>query len=114
MPITEEANAPVKVQIVQEEKAPVERRTVPVTVNVGQVPIPVAPLSNKRIQCILSVTAANVFLCTSQSQAQQVSTTYAAGAQLIAGVYTLQGTGEFWLVASQGNVPVGIISEYEV
>jgi hypothetical protein len=103
-----------KVEVVNTQTAPLERRSVPVSFSVGQVPQLIAPLSNKRIQLILSVTGANAFLCTSQSQAGQVSSTYNAGAALQPGVYTLMGTGEFWIVASQGTVVVGVIAEYEV
>lgn len=105
---------PILVQVVNEQTAPVERRSVPVTFNVGQVPVNIAPYSNKRIKLILSVTAVNAFLCTSQAQAGQVTVTYNAGAALAIGVYELVGSGEFWLAASQGNVVVGVIAEYEI
>lgn len=113
MPTETEDSPPVRVRIVETEQAPVERSTIPVSFAVNQIPVMVAPLSNKRVKCILSVTGANVFLCTSQSQALNVSTTYNAGAALVQGVYELNGTGELWLVASQGTTVVGVISEYE-
>jgi hypothetical protein len=114
MVAAKEQTDPILVQVVNEQTAPVERRSVPVSFSVGQVPVNIAPFSNKRIKLILSVTGANVFLCTSQAQALQVSTTYNAGAALVTGVYELVGSGEFWIVASQGTVVVGVIAEYEV
>lgn len=114
MPAEKEQPDPIKVVVVNEQKAPVERRSVAVSFTVAQVPVNIAPYSDKRIQLTLSVTGANAFLCTSQAQAGQVTNTYNSGAALTTGVYTLVGTGEFWLVASQGNVVVGVIAEYEV
>jgi hypothetical protein len=114
MVAAKEQTEPILVQVVNEQTAPVERRSIPVSFNVGQAPINIAPYSNKRIKLILSVTAVNAFLCTSQAQAGQVTTTYNAGAALAVGVYELVGTGEFWIIASQGNVVVGVIAEYEV
>ncbi len=113
MPTQTDESPPIKVQVVETEQAPVERSTVPASFAVAQNPVMVAPLSNKRTKCVLSVTGSNVFLCTSQSQALNVSTTYNAGAALVQGVYELNGTGELWLVASQGTTVVGVISEYE-
>ena len=114
MPAAKEQTDPILVQVVSEQTAPIERRTTAITFVVNQVPVNIAPYSNKRIKLILSVTAVNAFLCTSQAQAAQVTTTYNAGAALAVGVYELVGSGEFWLVASQGNVVVGVIAEYEV
>ena len=114
MVAAKEQTDPILVQVVNEQTAPVERRSVPVSFTVNQVPVNIAPYSNKRIKLILSVTAVNVFLCTSQAQALQVTTTYNAGAALAVGVYELVGSGEFWLVASQGTPLVGVIAEYEV
>lgn len=113
MPTQTDESPPIRVKVVQEEQAPVERSTIPASYAVGQTPVLIAPYSNRRIKCILSVTGANVFICTSQAQAQNVTTTYNAGAALVQGVYELIGTGEFWLVASQGTTVVGVISEYE-
>ncbi len=114
MAAAKEQTDPILVQVVNEQTAPVERRSIPATFNVGQNPINIAPYSDKRIHIILSVLAVNAFLCTSQAQAGQVTSTYNAGAALAVGVYELVGSGEFWLVASQGNVVVGVIAEYEV
>lgn len=113
MVAAKEQTEPILVKVVDTETAPVERRTTAITFTVAQVPQLIAPYSNKRIHLILSVTGANAFLCTSQAQAGQVTTTYNAGAALTTGVYEIVGSGEFWIVASQGNVVVGVIAEYE-
>jgi hypothetical protein len=120
-----EDGPPVKVHVVNTvettytEPAPVEKRTVVRTYAVAQTPIEIGPISRKKIQTILTVTGANVYLCSSQTDAQQIGQgSYTGdigdGAQLVAGIYPpILGSGQLWLVASQGTTNVSVITEYE-
>lgn len=118
----ETASKPVKVQIVQEEKAPVERRTNMATFIPGAVPQNILGLSNKRIQAIINVVpiatgnTGQAFLLKDYAAGQQVASGYeGTGSILGPGTFTVVGTGEFWLAATGlTNYAVGVVAEYEI
>lgn len=112
---------PVKVTIVNEQRAPVERRTQLSTYVPSTVPTEILPLSNKRIQAIINVVPVSTgntgqaFITKAQADALQVSASYNAGSIVGPGSFTIVGTGQLWLVASGAtNYVVGVIAEYEV
>jgi hypothetical protein len=114
----EEQHKPIPVQIVATETAQRERRTIPMTYTppIASVtpsgPVCILPLSNKRIHAVISVTGVGVaYLCTSQSQAMNVTATYNAGAIIGPGTFDIVGSGELWLVAVAAGVIVGVIAE---
>jgi hypothetical protein len=116
----EEQTKPIKVQVVATETAQRERKTITMTYTppiagvTPSGPICILPLSNKRIHAIISVTGVGVaYLCTSQSQAMNVTATYNAGAIVGPGTFEVVGSGELWLIAVAAGVIVGVIAEYE-
>jgi hypothetical protein len=113
--------APVKVQIVNDQRAPVERRSQLSTYVPSATPFCILPLSNKRIQAIVSVVpiatgnTGQAYITKDQAGALQVSATYNAGAIIGPGTFTMVGTGELWLVSNgTTNYLVSVIAEYEV
>jgi hypothetical protein len=116
----ETAAKPIKVQIVPTETAPVERRST-TTSFVPGAPQQILPLSNKRIQAVISVVAiatgntGNAFLCKDAASAKDVlSGNNNSGSILGAGTFTVVGTGEWWLASTGAtNLLVGVVAEYE-
>lgn len=123
MPTTDSelAAKPIKVEVVNTQTAPVERRSTMRSYVPGVgAPVCIIPLSNKRIHTIINVVATSTgntgqaFLANSQADANQASATYNAGSIIGPGEFEMVTTGEIWLSANGvTNYVVGVISEYE-
>ena len=116
---TDQTVTPIKVQIVNTQAAPVERRSTMRSYVPGAA-VCIIPLSNKRIHTIVNVVATSTgntgqaFLANSQADANQASATYNAGSIIGPGEFEMVTTGEVWLSANgTTNYVVGVISEYE-
>lgn len=119
---------PIKVQIVNEQRAPVERRSNMQSFNPSTQPQSICPQSDRRIRVVINVVATNqaqagvVYLCKDQAAALGVVAAFtnggsftSGGASVIgAGTFELVGTGDIWMVSTgPSNYTVGVIAEYE-